>query len=78
MAAEIKTITKKELCNLLGLYHPNGRPDYRALNRDYFTPDALKLLNIKPESFKFQKKFDIPTTQRILDHFNLRPYKPGR
>ncbi len=49
MQIELKTITKKELCNLLGLYHPNGRPDYRALNRDYFTQEALKLLNIKPE-----------------------------
>ena len=78
MAAEITTISKKEICNLLGLYHPNGRPDYRTLNRDYFTPDALKQLNIKPEVYKYQKKFDIPTTQRILDHFNIRPYRPNR
>src|SRR5690606_3141484 len=72
---KIRTINKKELCILFGLYaQKSNRAYYSLLKKRYFTPQALKEMGISEQEFdsvKCGRHFNYDQTRRIIQHFNV-------
>ena len=72
-----KTISKKEICYLLGLYYSDGRPAYGQLTRQYFTDPVLVDLGLTKEQFKKTRIFDSVKTKIIIGKFQLDLVAPS-
>lgn len=71
------TITKKQICSILGLVYPSGRSNYDMLNKEYFTDDLLVELNIDRSKLMKTKIFDKVQTRIIIGRFRLNLIKPS-
>ncbi len=59
------TITKKELCNILN-------KNQKWLNRNIFTNDFLKDLNMNRQEYKSKREFNIRESKIIFEHLNIQ------
>ncbi|HRG37192.1 MAG TPA: hypothetical protein PK289_01560 [Bacteroidia bacterium] len=71
------TVTKKQLCIWLGLVQPGGKMDYRALNRDYFTPKILNSIGLTEDLYRKKRRFDTVQSGKIIRLFNLEYFAKG-
>lgn len=69
----IRTITKAQLCEVLGLTSSSGRCYYSRLRKEYFTDEALKKLGMPEKRYLAvrNKPFNFFETERICDLFKI-------
>ena len=72
-----RTISKKEICHLLGLYNQSGRFDTNKLNNQYFTDPILIELGISREQYKKTRIFDSIKTKIIIGRLRLDLIRPS-
>jgi hypothetical protein len=73
-------LSKKDLCIQLGLHSPNMRYYYNLLRRDYFTDDALQILQLTPEQYNkiriFSKQQSFIIVNQLFQSELIRIDKP--
>ncbi len=68
----MRTLTKGELCKKLNLYSVRtGRNYYHVLQKQYFTDEVLKKLNISRKTYSRIKVFDVSQSQIITELFKI-------
>ena len=65
-----RTLTKAELCELLGFITPSGKPDYVKL-RGEIDEELLDKMNINHKKYSRLQKFSTVQTIILIEHFRL-------
>lgn len=71
------TISKKQLCTLLGYYYPNGRCDHFSLNTKVFDDKLLLDLGLDREKYKKTRIFNAVQTRIIIGRLKLDIISPS-
>ncbi|MEI2693706.1 MAG: hypothetical protein V9E90_01420 [Saprospiraceae bacterium] len=71
------TISKKQICDLLGLVYSSGRCANTVLNMRYFNDETLAQLGITRADLKKIRVFDKVQTQIIVSRFKLHFVRPA-
>lgn len=69
-------ISKKDICNLLGLVHPGGQSNLPVLKANYFTEDLLIELNLNNDNYRKIRIFDKIQTKIIIGRLKLNFISP--
>lgn len=67
-----KLLTKKDLCQIFGLYSQrSNQMYYKALRDKVMTNDLLLKIGLTPETYRFKKVFSAQQTQIIIETLKI-------
>ncbi len=67
-----RTMIRKDLCRIFGLFRGDGRPNYAKLRRLFLTDEVLEQLGLRYEDIKARKfEFNYEQTDKLVQIFKL-------
>jgi len=67
-----KLLTKKDLCQIFGLYSQrSNQMYYKALRERVMTNEVLKKIGLTPETYRFKKVFTASQSQIIIETLKI-------